>query len=253
MKYIGKGNVSLLLAILLLFGYISVVSHAKIVFYSKRNGDTDYHIYVMEDNGNNVRRVTSSDYYDLLPRWFPDGQRILFVRDLSRGNGSVFNSEFYIIDADGRNERRFMDNHPTDDYPSLSPDGTQVAFTSSRRDRRSADIYTYHLESGQLKRLTDNLKSGARSRRTDWSPDGRKIAYEHESKEDGDNNWIMNAHGGGKIIQEVRTGIRRFHHFSNKDTINDGCWMGDDQTVLLPIKGSGLLRVPITRYTVTIC
>ena len=38
------------------------------------------------------------------------------------------------------------------------------------------------------------------------------------------------------IIQEVRTGIRRFHHFSNNDTINDGCWMGDDQTVLLPIK-----------------
>ena len=282
MKYIEKGSGWLLCAILLLFGLSQ--SHAKIVFHSKRNGDTDRHIYVMEDNGSNVRRVTSVDFYDHYPRWFPDGQRILFVRDLSRGNGSVFNAEFYIIDVDGRNERRFMDNHPTDVAPSLSPDGTQVAFTSSRRDRLSDDIYTYHLESGQLKRLTDNLKSGDWSRRTDWSPDGRKIAYEHESKEDGDNVWIMGVHGGGKrrlsvlgpgdlfdarggprwspsgkyimytehiwdvnkgdfravtirvVIQEVRTGIRRFHHFSIKDLIADGCWMGDDQTVLLPIK-----------------
>ena len=283
MKYIEKGSGWLLCAILLLFGLSQ--SHAKIVFHSKRNGDTDRHIYVMEDNGSNVRRITNPDYYDHYPRWFPDGQRILFVRDLSRGNGSVFNAEFYIIDADGRNEHRFMENHPTDNYPALSTDGKQVAFMSSRRDRDgiSADIYTYHLESGQLTRLTDNLKSGARSRRTDWSPDGRKIAYEHES-DDGDHTWIMGAHGGRKhqlsppgpagmfyarggprwspsgryimytehiwkvnknnfrrvttrvVIQWVRTGIRRFHNFAIKDTIADGCWMGNDQTVLLPIK-----------------
>ena len=280
-KPLNKGSGWMLLAILLLFGLSQ--SHAKIVFSSERNGDTDRHIYVMEDNGSNVRRVTSSDFYDVNPRWFSDGHRILFVRDLARDNGSVFNSEFYIIDGDGRNERRFMDNHPTDYVPSLSPDGETVAFMSSRRDRLPADIYTYHLESGQLKRLTDNLKTRARSRRTDWSPDGRKIAYEHESKADGDNVWIMGVHGGGKrrlsvlgpgdlfdarggplwspsgryimytehiwdvkndfkrvttrvVIQEVRTGIRRFHHFSNKDTIADGCWMGNDQTVLLPIK-----------------
>jgi Tol biopolymer transport system component len=269
------------------------------VFASKQNGDTLYHIYVMEDNGSNVRRVSNPDYYDRDPRWFPDGQRIVFERDLSRGNGSVFNAEFYIIDADGRNEHRFMENHPTDFYPALSPDGKQVAFLSSRRDDDgiSADIYTYHLESGQLTRLTDNLKSGAWSLRMDWSPDGGRIAYEHESA-DGDHIWVMNAHGGGKkrlspraragmldirggprwspsgryimytqhiwkvgknvfrrvttrvVIQEVRTRIRRFHHFSIKDTIADGCWMGNDQTVLLPIdrEGDAPANYEIYRY-----
>ena len=100
-------HIGLRLAILLLFGGISTVAHAKIVFSSKRNGETDSHIYVMDDNGSNVRRVSNPDYYDRDPRWFPDGQRILFERDLSRGNGSVFNAEFYIIDADGRNEHRY--------------------------------------------------------------------------------------------------------------------------------------------------
>ena len=50
MKYISKGNVSLLLAILLLFASSDLVSthegglsisHAKIVFHSKRNGRGD--------------------------------------------------------------------------------------------------------------------------------------------------------------------------------------------------------------------
>ena len=184
------------LAILLLFGGISTVSHAKIVFCSKRNGDTDYHIYVMEDNGSNVRRITSPDFYDRHPRWFPDGKRILFSRDLTRGSGQRDN-EFYIIDADGRNERGFMENHPTDFHPVPSPDGKQIAFTSGRVDEWG-DIYTYHLESGQLKQLTHNLNTDGASNRMDWSPDGSKIAYEHDTAAEGSNVWIMNADGSRK-------------------------------------------------------
>ncbi len=153
MKYIDKGSLSvcLLLPILLLFGLS--ISHAKIVFDSKRNGDTYYHIYVMEDNGSNVRRITSPDFYDIHPRWFPDGKRILFERNWAQGKGKRDN-EFYIIDVNGRNEHRFMENHPTDYYPALSPDGKQIAFTSERAGK--SDLYTYHLESGQLKQLTDH-------------------------------------------------------------------------------------------------
>ena len=270
----------MLFAILLLFGLSQ--SHAKIVFHSKRNEDTLYHVYVMEDNGSNVRRVTSPDFYDRAPHWFPDGKRILFERDWSQGNGAVFNTEFYIIDANGRNEHRFMANHPADLDFALSPDGKQIAFSSLRSD--VLEIYTYHLESGHLERLTDNRDTGARSHTMDWAPDGRKIAYDHESVE-GDNIWIMNADGSGKrrlsppefdantfllrgaprwspsgtyimytehrwkvdkdnwqrlfarvVVQTVRTGIRAVHNFPVEDTISPGCWMGNDQTVLLPIK-----------------
>ena len=281
MKYIEKGNISLLLAILLLL-FISQYeqTHAKIVFCSKQNGDTDYHIYVMEDNGSNVRRITAPDFYDRHPRWFPDGKRILFSRDLSRGNGGVFNSEFYIIDAKGRNEHRFMENHPTDGHPALSPDGKQVAFVSNRSGEW--DIYTYHLESGQFRQLTDNRNTDGSCNRMDWSPDGRQIAYEHDTAAEGSNVWIMNANGSrnrrlsprdngaitflnrgaprwspsGKyimyderernknwqrikeslVVQNVHTGIREVHKFPVKDIVLTGCWMGNDQTVLLAIK-----------------
>ena len=187
-------RVSLFLTILLLFGCLPTVSHAKIVFSSKRNGDTLYHIYVMEDNGSNVRRITDPAFYDINPRWFPDGKQIMFQRDLTRGGGE-YNSEFYIMDDQGFGEYNFMAHHPTDGYPVLSPDGKQIAFESTRAGEW--DIYTYHLESGHLRQLTDNLDNREWSTRMDWSPDGNQIVYEHNGK-DGDNIWTMKADGTKK-------------------------------------------------------
>ena len=187
----------LLVTILLLLAYFSTVSQAKIVFTSKRNDDTLYHIYVMEDNGSNVRRITNPAFYDKYPRWFPDGKQIMFQRDLTQGSG--FNSEFYIIDVNGGNEHNFMANHPTDDFPVLSPNGKQIAFTSKRAGEW--DIYTYHLEIGHLKQLTDNFDAdgwSAWSYDPDWSPDGKKIAYKHSSEAEGSNIWTMNADGKRK-------------------------------------------------------
>ena len=180
--------------LLLLCFFISQSSHAKIVFSSNREGDNAYHIYVMEDNGSNVRRISNPDFYDVKPNWFPDGTRIVFERDLSRGKGTVFNAEFLILDVKSQKERRFMDNHPTDRFPNVSPDGKQIAFTSKRAGEW--DIYVMNLESGVVKELTDNLGKGF-SDRMDWSPDGRKIAYHHLGK-DGENIWIMNAGGRQK-------------------------------------------------------
>ena len=283
MKYIEKGHVSLLLALLLLFGGTSTVSYAKIVFDSKRNGETNYHIYVMEDNGSNVRRITSPDYYDINPGWFPDGKRIVFERDWERGSGKP-GFQFYIIDADGRNERRFMANNIVDKLPVPSPDGKQIIFSSRRDDIRKRNLYIYHLETKRLKQLT--VDGGYHN--ADWSPNGRQIVYDYEAEEE-DEIWTMNANGGRKrrlsplgkkgvfsrrssprwspsgkyimyhegqwegegnfliagnwnrvkesvVVQNVLTGVREVHKFPLADWVYDGCWMGDDQTLLLCIK-----------------
>ena len=275
MKYISKGNGCLLLAILLLLFIPRYEQpHAKIVFHSKRNGEPFYQIYVMEDNGSNVRRITSPDFYDRGPRWFPDGKRILFSRDWERGSGRP-GFEFYIIDADGRNEHRFMENHPVDRLPVPSPDGKQILFVGDRDDK--SNLYTYHLETKRLKQLT--VDGGFN--RPKWSPDGRQIVYDYAAIE-GENIWTMNADGsrkrrisllhagpirrtnprwspsgkyimyhedqwkvnGGKlkrvlesiVVQNVHTGVRRVYKFPLADWVYDGCWMGDDQTLLLDIK-----------------
>jgi TolB protein len=50
---------------------------AKIVFESKRDGN--YEIYVMDDDGSNIQRLTNNLLGDYSPRWSPDGKQIVFL------------------------------------------------------------------------------------------------------------------------------------------------------------------------------
>ena len=181
------------LYLLIGFGPTRARVDAKIVFTSKRNGDTDFHIYLMDDDGSNVERLTDPAFYDVRPRWFPDGRHILFERDHSRGNGSEENAAFYILDLKTGKAETFMENHPTDLGASVSPDGKSIAFRSARGG--ASDIYVLNLETGLLKQLTDRI---GWAYRTDWSPDGRQIAYELGVEPEGDDIWLMTANGNGK-------------------------------------------------------
>ena len=167
--------------------------YAKIVFTSRRGDDTNFHLYVMEDNGSNVRQLTRSEEgEDGNPNWFPNGRHILFERDFTRGKATGQNSKFYIVNVKSGEVGTFMENHPTDKFPVVSPNGDAIAFNSNRSGEWN--IYVHSLKSGKLRQLTDN-KAGEWTKYLDWSPDGTQIAYEHEGI-DGDNIWIMDSDDG---------------------------------------------------------
>ena len=191
----------------LLLSFLSVFAQAKIVFTAKREGDTAYHVYVMDDKGRNVHRLTHSEFFDSDPRWFPDGKRILFERDLTKGAGSEFNAEFYILFVKSVPEvHQVPHTHPMDTFPVVSPDGKRIAFNGFRAGEW--DIYVMDLDGTNLRQLTNNKGIGAWSYRMDWSPSGNQIAYEHEGK-DGENIWIMKADG----TRKERFSPRKPHNF----------------------------------------
>ncbi|RKU09029.1 hypothetical protein C6501_15895 [Candidatus Poribacteria bacterium] len=201
-----------ILAVLLLFGFlVSQSSHAKIVFASKRKdaGDTAYHIYVMEDNGSNVRRITDPAFYDVNPHWFPDGQRVVFERDLSRGDGTHFWTEFVIVDLKPREEYHFMENHRTDMFPRISPDGKRLAFYSNRL--KDWHIHVADLESGAETAITVKHADLGFPSYMNWSPDGKQLVYLHGENEVGEQIWIMNADGSRpkRLSHPVAGGINR--------------------------------------------
>ena len=262
---------------------------AKIVFTAKikHAGDTLYHIYAMEDDGSNLRRITPSYRYDIAARWFPDGKRIVFERDWGKGRlntGDVVHREFFIIDETGRNEHSFMvDKHRKDTSPAPSPDGRYIAFDSSRTGE--LDIYVYDLARDKLTVLTNNEIEGGWTQNPNWSPDGSRIVYHN-----GEAIWVMNADGSRKeqivaaphvvtfrgyacwspsgryimyseTIPEPLAFRLIFHKMSTnaRDAYNlpitEGkygkvaglTWMGDDNTVLLSYEEAGGVR-NIYRY-----
>ena len=172
----------LLIAISLILLTATVVP-AKIVFFSWRDGNRS--IYVMNDDGSHITRLTDSPTKDTMPRWSPDGKRIVFRRDMDPSPQTQYN--LFIMNADGSNVRQ-LTNHGGSDRPvSFSPDGKHLAFYSNRGGE--GDLYVMHLESGKVKGLGVERAAGP-----DWSPDGKQIAYE-KGVPDIHNIWIMAANG----------------------------------------------------------
>ncbi len=74
-----------------------------------------YEIYLMDTDGNFVHRLTSNDFRDELPVWYPDSQQITYV-----GRG------IHIMNKDGSNTRLIADGT----NPVWSRDGTNLAYLS---------------------------------------------------------------------------------------------------------------------------
>lgn len=80
-------------------------------------------LWVREDDGA-VTRITEDHFVEIHPRWFPDGERLLFLSD--RGGGGVL--DLWLWDF-GRAEARMISHQPGGaTFPSISPEGDRVAF-----------------------------------------------------------------------------------------------------------------------------
>jgi TolB protein len=140
-----------------------------IVFVSGREGGA---IYVMDENGGNVRRIGSDtgvvddypsvssdgtkivftewglwvknvdgtgktklvdDVYVTYPTWSPDGNKIYYMSSAG-GNELIF-----CVNADGTGKTQISPPYSgtynvMDRHPSISPDGTKIAFTTGRKN-----------------------------------------------------------------------------------------------------------------------
>ena len=175
--------------------FLSTPAPSKILFVSTRDGKSE--IYVMNDDGSQVRRLTNDPLYNTSPRWSPDGRTIAFDVDLhSAGAGKGQQYDLFIMNADGSNQRNLTQHHPALDIkPSWSPDGHRLAFVSTRTQNGRREIFMMDIASGKVEQLTDSAKVDGYATNPSWSPDGKHIAYELAMAGKGRDIYIMNADG----------------------------------------------------------
>ena len=131
----------------------------KIVFTLSREGNEE--IYIINDNGKNLRRFTHHPAVDRWPAWLPDGRRIAFYSDRD-GAFSI-----YTMDLAGKNIKRIVDSS---DRPAVSPDGQWIALTPD------GILLLVDIDRLQRKEIRWRRPHGATGMAA-WAPDGNRLAF----------------------------------------------------------------------------
>jgi TolB protein len=137
-------------------------------FSGESEEDFDQDIWVMGADGSDPQQVTSSRAYDHSPSFFPEGDKIAFIRE-SRRNGT----DIFTMNLDGTELEKITDSAAIyEESLAVSPDGSKIAFS---RYNRSSDILVMNADGTDPQNLTRTGRIDEFG--PDWSPDAQQIAF----------------------------------------------------------------------------
>ncbi len=102
---------------------------------------TALEIFVMNDDGSNLRQVTSLNAASFAPFFSPDDKKIIFSSNAHNPRGRDF--ELFMINVDGTGLERITYNDSFDGFPMFSPDGKKLVFASNRYAAKEGDTNVF--------------------------------------------------------------------------------------------------------------
>ena len=118
---------------------------AQIAFRSDIRHEGNWDIYLIDIDGQNLKRLTTNRGDDHYPGWSPDGTEIAFSSDRSG------QSQIYVMNMIGRKKIRQLTGLPfSGQGPVWSPAGNQIAFGGQKKDEaKSVGIYVIDAGGGK--------------------------------------------------------------------------------------------------------
>lgn len=143
----------------------------------------------------------------------PDETRIA----VDRGDPRTGNRDIWLVDIARGAISRFTFDPASAWVPAWSPDGSRVLFVSERDG--TSDLYQKAATGARKEEVL--FGSEIPKHHSDWSPDGRFIAYENEDSPKNMNIWVLPLFGDRKPIPLASTGFSEMYpRFSP-----DGKWI----------------------------
>ena len=149
------------------------------IAYVANAGGKAFAVHVVDVATGRKRSLTDGELDDALPRWSPDGTRLLFS---SRREPVRTNSDLFLISADGgaitKLETRGADGESVEG--AWSRDGARIAFTTNIR--RRYEVAVADLGGDRVARVEPLTKSIFDESAPAWRPDGRAVLYLHNEE-----------------------------------------------------------------------
>ena len=206
----------------------------SILFSSSRSGA--FTLYEMSDTGENILSLSTPIQGDYSPIASPDGRQIAFTR-AEGGSQNI-----WLMNRDGSSAHPLTSVTGDAINASWSPDGGQIAYSYRPFGEEGYALYIMNADGSESRRLPLPLDGiGGRS---DWSPDGRWLAF--YAGPENDHDLYLAAVDGSVYYQVTDGGDNLGPSFSP-----DGNWLvftsgrdGDNDLYLVRLDGTFL--TPLT-------
>ncbi|MDR2697346.1 MAG: hypothetical protein LBB40_02600 [Holophagales bacterium] len=117
----------------------------RIAFISDRSGSPQ--IYLMDDDGTNVRSLSIGGSYNSSPAWSPDGSMIAFVSRFED------NFDLFVYKLSDQTPYQINTGFTNSESPAWSPDSRQIIFSSTREGRNR--LYITDLSGNRVERALE--------------------------------------------------------------------------------------------------
>jgi TolB protein len=102
---------------------------------------TSLEIFVMNDDGTNLKQVTSLGAASFAPFFSPDDTQIIFASNARDPKKRDF--DLFIVNVDGSGLEQVTHNPTFDGFPMFSPDGKSLVFASNRYAAKEGDTNVF--------------------------------------------------------------------------------------------------------------
>lgn len=147
--------------------------------------------------GTKMVQLTSTAATDSVPRWSPDGDRIVFSRE---EDGSA---DLFTMNADGSDQRQMTATPQSEDGGAWSPDGLTIGF-STFDESEGGRIWVMNADGTGAREIY--AESSAFVGFQDWSPDGRSVLIGIDRDGGGEIDLYAISVDGAELTQLTTTG-----------------------------------------------